>query len=577
MASQGSAEILETLGEGSFGVVYLARLSEGALQRTVVLKVLKADWASREEILTRARDEAVLLARLNHDNIVRVEQLTEIEGRPAVIMEHVQGLSLDHILRSNGPMPVAVAISVASKVASALDAAYSRVPPGDQEPLKVVHRDIKPSNIIISVSGAVKVLDFGTAHATFDAREARTSAVTLGSPLYMAPECFDGADADPTIDMYALGATLYEMLAGVPLGKLSVNPRKHVEKLNRRLEQLRTPELQDGSSMTRAVRNLIEKCLRYEPERRPKAADMRRLSMEFLRRMPRGGTTLDQFSAVVVEPLYNRREIKPPLPMDATMSLSGPLRLGRSSEIGRSPAISSAPLPPRTPPAPPSPLPQTPSQPAPVAKPPPPPPPLQSSPKRAPAPTPPPAEDEGSGLGAILALGAVGLVAGLLVIGFIAMFALNSSEEPAEEPASETPSLDEAAPPKTTPTKVVEEPAEAQPTEAQPTEPVKPPAADPISPPADTLKPPPADATQAPKPPAASNKKSVKVVSIPAGAEVVIDGVRQRTPGNINVLQGVSSAYITFPDGTSGSCSLSIDAGTTQLAFRQDGPAVKCP
>ena len=574
MASPGSAEILETLGEGSFGVVYLARLSEGALQRTVVLKVLKADWASREEILTRARDEAVLLARLNHNNIVRVEQLTEIEGRPAVIMEHVQGLSLDHILRSHGPMPVAVAISVASKVASALDAAYSRVPPGDQEPLKVVHRDIKPSNIIISVSGAVKVLDFGTAHATFDAREARTSAVTLGSPLYMAPECFDGADADPTIDMYALGATLYEMLAGVPLGKLSVNPRKHIEKLSRRLEQLRTPELKDGSSMTRAVRNLIEKCLRYEPERRPTAADMRRLSMEFLRRMPRGGTTLDQFSAVVVEPLYNRREIKPPLPMDATMSLSGPLRLGRSSEIDRSPAISSAPLPPRTPPTPPPPLPKTPSRPKPVAKPPPPP--AKSPPKRSPAPTPPPAQDEGAGFGAILALGAVGLVAGLLVLGFIAVFALDRGDEPDSEPVPETTSLDEADPPKTTPTKVEDEPSEA-PAETQSADPGKPPPPDPKPPPADTLKPPPADTTAPSKPPAASTKISVKVVSMPAGAEVVIDGVRQRTPGNINVLKGVSSAYVTFPDGTSGSCSLSIDSGTTQLAFRQDGPTVNCP
>ena len=578
MASPGSAEILETLGEGSFGVVYLARLSEGALQRTVVLKVLKADWASREEILTRARDEAVLLARLNHDNIVRVEQLTEIDGRPAVIMEHVQGLSLDHILRSHGPMPVAVAISVASKVASALDAAYSRVPPGDREPLKVVHRDIKPSNIIISVSGAVKVLDFGTAHATFDAREARTSAVTLGSPLYMAPECFDGADADPTIDMYAMGATLYEMLAGVPLGKLSVNPRKHVEKLTRRLEQLRTPELQEGSSMTRAVRNLIEKCLRYEPERRPTAADMRRLSMEFLRRMPRGGTTLDQFSTVVVEPLYNRREIKPPLPMDATMSLSGPLRLGGSSEIerDRSPAISRAPLPASapTPPPPPPPLAWTPSQPTPVAKPPPPT--VKSTPKQAPAMTPPPSEDEGNSFGTILALGVVGLVAGLLVIGFIAMAAMSSSEEGPVEPPPETTSVEEPAPPETKPPPLKAEEAEPIP-EARPDEPVKAPTADPTPPAADTLKPPPADATAPSAPPAASTKIRVKVVSMPAGAEVVIDGVRQRTPGNINVLQGVSSAYITFPDGTSGSCSLNIEAGTNQLAFRQDGPTVKCP
>lgn len=180
-----STTILETLGEGSFGTVYVARVEEGALARTLVLKVLKATWADNPEILTRARDEAVLLARLNHDNIVRVEQLTEIEGRPAVVMEHIQGLTLDQVLRANGPMPIGVAIEIVHKVASALDAAYNRAPPGEDEPLRVIHRDIKPSNIIVSVAGAVKVLDFGTARADHGAREARTSSLTMGSPLYM--------------------------------------------------------------------------------------------------------------------------------------------------------------------------------------------------------------------------------------------------------------------------------------------------------------------------------------------------------------------------------------------------------
>ena len=100
-----STEILETLGEGSFGKVYVARISEGAFERTVVLKVLKSNWVGNDEILKRARDEAVLLGRLNHDNIVRVEQLTEIDGRPAVVMEHVQGLTLDRIVKAHGPSP----------------------------------------------------------------------------------------------------------------------------------------------------------------------------------------------------------------------------------------------------------------------------------------------------------------------------------------------------------------------------------------------------------------------------------------------------------------------------------------
>ena len=123
MALPLNTEILETLGEGSFGAVYVALLCEGAIRRTVVLKVLKPEWSDHPEILVRSRDEATLLALLNHDNIVRVEQLIEIEGRPALVMEHVQGLTLERILKGNGPLPVGIAVGIAAKVASALDAA----------------------------------------------------------------------------------------------------------------------------------------------------------------------------------------------------------------------------------------------------------------------------------------------------------------------------------------------------------------------------------------------------------------------------------------------------------------------
>jgi len=583
MAASGSAEILETLGEGSFGVVYLARLTEGALQRTVVLKVLKSDWIDREEILTRARDEAVLLARLNHDNIVRVEQLTEIGGRPAVIMEHVQGLSLDRILRGQGPLPVAVAIAVASKIASALDAAYNRTPPGDASPLRVVHRDIKPSNIIISVSGAVKVLDFGTAHATFDAREARTSAITLGSPLYMAPECFDGADAHPTVDIYALGASLYEMLAGVPLGKLSVNPKRHIEKLNTRLGQLRTPELREENPVTKAVRNLIQRCMRYEPSKRPTAMDLRRLCMEFLRRMPRSASTLDQFAEVVVEPLYRKREVRPPIPLDGTMSISGPLRLGTSSEFSRRAEAMPPPRPlqpePRLPPAP---------------LPPPPLPVRTRQPSKAPimVQQPPPPQRE-AGIGTILALGFVGLLAGVGFIVVVFLFAQFVSEgnnaEIVPQPAPELAAPDPAPVPDKEPSPVEATTTKAKDSTQETEEPRKEEGARVIEPkpePEQTPEPtptPPANRTPPPADPVGLKRTktavsyTVKVVSMPAGAEVVINGVRQRTPGTIDVLKGVNSAYITFPDGSSTSCSVEIGAGTSQLAFRQSGETITCP
>lgn len=319
-----NTEVLETLGEGSFGVVVVARLVEGALSRTVVLKVLKKDWESDEEILVRSRDEATLLARLNHDNIVKVEQLASIQGRPALVMEYVQGLSLDRLLSTHGPFPVGVALDIVSKVAGALDAAYNSIPPGDSKPLHVIHRDIKPSNILLSINGAVKVLDFGTARGDFESREAMTQALTLGSPLYMAPECFDATPPNPAVDVYALGATLYELIAGVPLGKLPMRKDKRDTQLAERLQRLRPAELEGHPGALNALRDLIQRMVRFEAENRPTSKDVRRLCREYLKRLPHGmGLSLDQFADVVVEPLYLQRKVTPPIPLDGTLDTSG--------------------------------------------------------------------------------------------------------------------------------------------------------------------------------------------------------------------------------------------------------------
>src|SRR5690348_2481215 len=96
--SAGPFEILEILGEGSFGTVCVARVTADPLRRKVALKILKGAYASNKKILNRTRDEAKLLSAISHPNIVRVERLMEINGRPCVVMEHVQGVSLDQLL-----------------------------------------------------------------------------------------------------------------------------------------------------------------------------------------------------------------------------------------------------------------------------------------------------------------------------------------------------------------------------------------------------------------------------------------------------------------------------------------------
>ena len=543
MALLESTEILETLGEGSFGKVYVARISDGAFERTVVLKVLKQNWAENEEILKRARDEAVLLGRLNHDNIVRVEQLVEIDGRPAVVMEHIQGLTLDRIIKAHGPLPVGVAVGVALKVANALDAAFNNQPPGGGGPLHVVHRDIKPSNIILSVSGAVKVLDFGTARADFGARGARTSSLTIGSPLYMAPESFDGLEADPTVDIYALGATLYELIAGVPMGKLSVNPERHAERKKTRIDQLRSPLIED-EQVLKAVKKLIEKCVRYDPKRRPKASDMKRLCGEFVKRLPRSELTIDGFAESVVDPLYRSREKIGPESLESTMSGSHLERQAHTEPTSPQPRKSST---------------------------------------------------------GLLVIGGLALLLGVGVVGAIVM---SSGPGPAEStvktpdadagpsrrerelkerrdrasaaaelrpdaPEEEEPDLSSKGPSvgstTTAPVAVDDIERVAPPVEVVPEE---------VAP--EEIVPEEPSETTTTAPASSSGVAIVRLVSLPAGASVVVHGETIKAPGSGSFMPGTATAIVTFPDGEARSCSVFLEPGG-QLAFRQGPGGITCP
>lgn len=313
MALPSNTTLIETLGEGTFGTVYVARLQEGAIERTVVLKVLKSAWADNEDILSRSRDEAALLARLNHDNIIKVEQLTSIQGRPTVVMEYVRGLTLDVVLKRHGAIPVGVVLQIVARVASALDAAFNKVPPGMEAPLRVVHRDIKPSNIIISVNGAVKVLDFGTARGEFGAREAETVSVTLGSPRYMAPERFDGVNSGAAIDIYALGISFYELLGGRSMGRLPLNPERQKVKIEKALNALR-PKKGGGKDLD-ALLDLLKECLAYKPENRVTASDFRKRALKILSHLSGATVTLDVFAETVVEPIWENRKKSAVIPI----------------------------------------------------------------------------------------------------------------------------------------------------------------------------------------------------------------------------------------------------------------------
>ena len=242
----------------------------------VAIKLLHSQWADHEEILMRSRDEARLLGRLRHRSIVRVEDLTYIQGHCAVIMEYLEGADLKSLMGFVGGrgagFPTRTAFEVTAQVASALEAAYNYVPLQGGEPLRLVHRDIKPSNVMLTVDGDVKLLDFGTARANFDSREAHTESLAFGSQAYMAPERFMGDPDAPAGDIFSLGVSLYELLAGQNIGRILLREDRFFENLDERLAALNLDAMPEADR--HAARKVMRLMMDFHPENRPTAGQV---------------------------------------------------------------------------------------------------------------------------------------------------------------------------------------------------------------------------------------------------------------------------------------------------------------
>jgi len=270
-------KFLKELASGGFGKVYLAEMITGDdFSSAVAIKVLHARWTSNHEVVSRSRDEARLLGRLRHANIVRVEDLTAISGQCAVVMEYLDGVDVRTVctwLQENlRVFPRQALFEVVSSVASALDAAYNAVPPQGGVPLRVIHRDIKPSNVMVTVEGDVKVLDFGTARASFAGREAQTEALAFGSAAFMAPERHMGAQDTPATDIFSLGITMYEMLTCQGYGQILVHRERFEETLEERLGDVQLDTV--PAEVRGAVLATLRAMLSWDVEQRPTAAQV---------------------------------------------------------------------------------------------------------------------------------------------------------------------------------------------------------------------------------------------------------------------------------------------------------------
>jgi len=212
-------ELERELGRGGMAVVYAARDTE--MGRRVALKVLAAHLAGDEAFRTRFLREARIAGSLSHPNLVRVYDIAEHEGVPCIVMELLEGGTLEEGRLS---------AEEATQVADGLAYAHAR---------GVVHRDLKPGNLLRTRDGVLKIADFGIARAVEETRVTQIGTV-LGTLRYLAPEQAEGRDVGPEADVYSLAVVLDELLAEKP----------------------------------RSVRRLLERCRARDPRRRPTSSDV---------------------------------------------------------------------------------------------------------------------------------------------------------------------------------------------------------------------------------------------------------------------------------------------------------------
>ncbi len=201
-ATLGEYDIYAPLGRGGMATVFLAL--DLALEREVAIKVISPGMIQTQSLVERFKREARTSASLSHPNIIPVYAVKEYEGLAFFIMKYVDGRSLETIIRREGPLSIDVTLDILRQVGMALDFAHRK---------GVVHRDVKPANIMIDHDGWAIVTDFGIAKVA-DAGALTSVGLVVGTPTYMSPEQFSGAQVAGAADQYSLGIMAYEMLTG---------------------------------------------------------------------------------------------------------------------------------------------------------------------------------------------------------------------------------------------------------------------------------------------------------------------------------------------------------------------------
>ncbi|HWU37975.1 MAG TPA: protein kinase, partial [Candidatus Acidoferrum sp.] len=269
--------VLEKLGGGGMGVVYKAE--DTRLGRQVALKFLPEEMAQDKQALERFKREARAASSLNHPNICTIHDIDEHEGRFFIVMELLEGQTLQRRIAGK-PLPSELVLKLSIPIADALEAAHAK---------GIVHRDIKPANIFITQRGQVKVLDFGLAKLAKPVIGGVTSAlsekgqteegVIIGTVAYMSPEQAQGKKVDARTDIFSFGSVLYEMVTG----RCAFEGETKLAMLSAVLDKEPTPVSAIVPEAPPELEKLIARCLRKDPERRIQHMGDVKLALEELK------------------------------------------------------------------------------------------------------------------------------------------------------------------------------------------------------------------------------------------------------------------------------------------------------
>ena len=248
--------ILEKIGQGGMGIVYKAVHTK--LEQEVAIKVLSPEFSHDPSMRERFVKEAKIQARFSHASVVNILNYIEQEGNIYLVMEYVPGETLEHLLRRDGGVPPERAVAICLGVLDALDFMHSK---------GVIHRDIKPGNIMFTERGDVKVTDFGIAKMVGEKGQTKTG-MRIGTLWYMSPEQIKGGNATVASDVYALGITLYQMVAG----RLPFGGDSEYAVMKGHLEEKPAPPWELNSGVSRELGRVILKALHKDPASRYQTA-----------------------------------------------------------------------------------------------------------------------------------------------------------------------------------------------------------------------------------------------------------------------------------------------------------------